>query len=95
MDPNLEASYYENRAPAYTYFIINGLLLTIMIYSLANAIQHPKLAESNLNVFFSLIIIVTSFSFDNWVLLKNSPVTYYTIEVNVLISILIIGYMVL
>lgn len=38
VDPELEALYYDHRAPAITYFFVNGLLATLMIYSIANAL---------------------------------------------------------
>jgi len=39
-----------------------------------------------------LITIFTSLSFDNWVLLKDQQVVYYTWGVNMMILILIVGY---
>jgi|688.fasta_scaffold536696_1 hypothetical protein len=45
VDPELEALYYQNRVPAITYFFVNGFLVTLMIYSLVNALQHQNLKE--------------------------------------------------
>lgn len=92
IDPTLEASYYSNRGSMIVYFFLNGILLTIVIYAIANALQHPHLTESSLNSYFTLIAVVTSFSFDNWVLLRREEVMFFTRGVVGLIFALLAGY---
>ena len=43
LGPDAQAHYYENRRSVIVYFIVNGLLLVIAIYSIGNALQHPGL----------------------------------------------------
>lgn len=95
IDPTLEASYYQNRGSMLVYFIINGILLTIVIYSIANALQHPGLHESSLNCYFTFITVVSAFSFDNWVLLRRKEVMFFTRGVVGLIFLLLTGYFLL
>jgi cation transport ATPase len=95
IDPSITASYYENRWSAIIYFIVNGILLTIVIYSIANALQHAKLKESSLNSTFTGITLLTCFAFDNWVLLRKHEVVYFSKAVNFLILCLISGYFLL
>ena len=95
IDPSITASYYQNRGPAMIYFLVNGLLLTIVILSMSNALQHPMIKESSLNSTFTFINVVTCFAFDNWVLLRNKEVVYYTKGVNFLIFCLMAGYFLL
>ena len=74
------------------YFIFNGLLISVVVYSIANALQHPGLRESSLNSYFTLITLVCSFSFDNWVLLVGNKVAYFTNGVIGLILAMLAGY---
>lgn len=79
IDPTLEASYYStHRGSMFVFFFLNGILLTIVIYAIANALQHPHLTESSLNSYFTLIVVVTSFSFDNWVLLREEEIMFFS-----------------
>jgi len=95
IDPSITASYYENRGSAIIYFIVNGILLTIVIYSIANALQHPQLKESSVNSTFTFITLVTCFAFDNWVLLRKQEVLYFSKGVNFLILCLMSAYFLL
>ena len=94
-DPELEASYYTNRSSAITYFFVNGVLFTLVVYSLANALQHPDLYESELNVVFTVISVASCFAFDRFVLLRDNKVEYYTWGVNFTIFLLLTGYIML
>jgi hypothetical protein len=38
IDPSLEADYYKDRGMAILFFIVNGLLLAAVLYSIANAL---------------------------------------------------------
>lgn len=76
----------------FVYFIVNGLLMTLVIYAIANALQHPGLQESSLNSYFTFITVITSFSFDNWVLLRKKDIMFFTRGVVGLIFALLIGY---
>lgn len=95
IDPMIEASYYQNRGSELMFFFLNGVLLTIVIFAIANALQHPGLTESSLNCYFTFITVVSSFSFDNWVLLRRKEVMFFTRGVVGLILALLAAYFLL
>lgn len=92
IDPLITASYYENRGSVMLYFVINGLLITLVIFSITNALQHPGLRESGLNSYFTIITLICSFSLDNWVLQVDKDDQFFTKGVVGLVFALLVGY---
>ena len=50
-----DKSYYDDRGVPIIFFFVIGLMATIVAYSICNALQHPEIRQSHLNMLFTVV----------------------------------------
>ena len=84
-----ESEYYLNRGMSILYFFINAILCSLVSFSILNALQHPEIKESVLNIWGFLVPTVICFILDTQVYLVQLPTS--CIVIGVVLFILITG----
>ena len=82
-----ESTYYEDRTMAIIYFFVNGILLSLVGFAILNAIQHPEIKESVINITGYLVPTVIAFILDTQVFSCILPT--YCLVVALIILVLI------
>ena len=63
-DESLDSSYYGSRGLAVASFFVMGAFSTVSAFSICNAMQHPLIKQSHINLMVSLIPVALFAIFD-------------------------------
>ena len=61
------SAYYDDRGMTIAYFFVNGILITVIGFAILNALQHPDIKESVLNIWGYFIPTIICFILDKQV----------------------------
>ena len=59
-----DSEYYSNRGMSILYFFLNAILFSLISFSILNAMQHPEIKESVLNIWGFLVPTLICFILD-------------------------------
>lgn len=78
---HLKSAYYEDRSMAIIYFFANGILLSLVGFSALNALQHPDIKQSVLNIWTYFVPTFICFILDMKVFTCELPISCLVIAI--------------
>ena len=78
---HMNSAYYEDRGMAVAYFFLNGILMALISFACLNALQHPEIKESVLNIWGYLVPTVVCFVLDSQIYVVQLPISCIVIAI--------------